>query len=84
MFTSADLAPVREAEALPAQGAGHGALHPSGRTAAPLEPVMRKQLVRLVLEHVWSCADETSRRVARYLWEPQLLDAPRLRRRSET
>ncbi len=45
---------------------------------------MRKQLARLVLEHEWSCADETSRRVARYVWEPQLLDAPPPRRRSET
>ena len=76
VFTSADLAPVREAEALPAPGDRAWGVAPAGEDACPLEPVMRKQLARLVLEHEWSCADETSRRVARYLWEPQLLDAP--------
>lgn len=76
VFTSADLAPVREAEALPAPGDRAWGVAPAGEDACPLEPVMRKQLARLVLEHEWSSADETSRRVARYLWEPQLLDAP--------
>lgn len=64
MFTSADLAPVREAEALPAPGDRAWSVAPAGEDDCPLEPVMRKQLARIVLEHEWSRADETSRRVA--------------------